>query len=375
MLPVTMLKRCWKSSPHALRHLVLDSLCRIFAEKRTTVAGCEPLFVCGAFCSNSGLAQSARLYARHHMAQSEEVHCVDITTAMLQPRDTELPADCLSLQQAQAMRGRGTVVIHANPPQFQLALCRLGRAFLRRKRIIAYWAWELSAIPSIWRHGLRYVDEVEVPSTFVQRALQDNTDKRVSVVPHPVPPPARRREAHAPDGVLRCLFIFDAASSLARKNPQAALRAFARAFAPGEAELTFKISNPQADEGGLAAFRAACARVPGVHLCTGPLTAAELEELYLRHDVYLSLHRSEGYGLTIREAMLHGLHVVATGWSGNMDFMHGPLAHPVPFRLVPVGQTSGPYRGLRADWAEPDADAAAAILKRLRQTLCVPGHA
>lgn len=375
MMPLNMLKRCWKSSPHAFRYIFLDSLCRLLAERRMTVARSGPLFICGDFCSNSGLAQSARLYAEHQMSLRNEVHCVDITSAMLQQKDTEIPPGCLSLRQTQGMPGRGTVVIHANPPQFQLALCRLGRAFLRRKRIIAYWAWELGAIPSIWRHGLRYVDEVEVPSTFVQRALQNCTDKQVSVVPHPVPRPTRCRETHAPDGILRCLFIFDAASSLARKNPLAALRAFARAFAPGEGELTFKISNPQADDEGLAALRAACAQVPGVHLCTASLTADELEELYLRHDVYLSLHRSEGYGLTIREAMLHGLHLVATGWSGNMDFMHGPLAHPVPFRLVPVEQISGPYKDLRADWADPDVDAAAAILKQLRQTLCVSGHA
>lgn len=84
-----------------------------------------------------------------------------------------------------------------------------------------------------------------------------------------------------------------------------------------------------------------------------------MDELYLRHDVYLSLHRSEGYGLTIREAMLHGLYVIATGWSGNMDFMGGERCYAVPYTLVPVNLNHGFCKGIKARWAEPDIDAAA----------------
>ena len=65
--------------------------------------------------------------------------------------------------------------------------------------------------------------------------------------------------------------------------------------------------------------------------------------------------------------MLHGLHVVATGWSGNMDFMQGKLAHAVPYTLVPVRLDSGPCKGLKARWAEADTRAAANILQTLRQ--------
>lgn len=208
-----------------------------------------------------------------------------------------------------------------------------------------------------------------MPSSFVQRALQGHTNKKISVVPHDVPQPAGRKTAYAEDGVLRCLYIFDAASSFERKNPLAALKAFELAFAPGEAELTFKISNYRADDKAFAVFQNACARVPGVRILAETLSPPALEELYLRHDVYLSLHRSEGYGLTIREAMLHGLHVVGTGWSGNMDFMSGELAHPVPYALVPVNLNSGPCKGLKATWAEADVREAAGILQKVRRSL------
>ena len=354
------LKRCWKTSPQSLRCLLLGGLCLLRAQKRVTVADAAPLFVCGAFRSSSGLAHSARLYAQHQQRMGADVLLVDIIATAEEP---------LNPEQILNTRGRGTVVIHANPPQFQLALCKLGKDFLRGKRLIGYWAWELETIPDIWRQALQYVDEVETPSSFVQRALQGHTDKKISVVPHDVPQPAGRKTAYAKDGVLRCLYIFDAGSSFERKNPLAALKAFELAFAPGEAELTFKVSNYQADDKAFAAFQAACARVPGVRILAETLSSAALEALYLRHDVYLSLHRSEGYGLTIREAMLHGLHVVGTGWSGNIDFMSGELAHPVPYRLVPVNLNFGPCKGLKATWAEADVREAAGILQELRRRL------
>ena len=363
------LKRCWKTSPQSLRCLLLGGLCLLRAQKRVTVADAAPLFVCGAFRSSSGLAHSARLYAQHQQRMGADVLLVDITATMLQQRDFTPAEEPLDPEQILNTRGRGTVVIHANPPQFQLALCKLGKDFLRGKRLIGYWAWELETIPDIWRQALQYVDEVEVPSSFVQRALQGHTDKKISVVPHDVPQPAGRKTAYAEDGVLRCLYIFDAASSFERKNPLAALKAFELAFAPGEAELTFKISNYQADDKAFAVFQNACARVPGVCILAETLSPPALEELYLRHDVYLSLHRSEGYGLTIREAMLHGLHVVGTGWSGNMDFMSGELAHPVPYALVPANLNCGPYKGLKATWAEADVREAAEILQKVRRSL------
>lgn len=369
------LKRCWKASPQSVRCLMLGSLCLLRAQKRITAADASPLFVCGAFRCSSGLAQSARLYARHRQQQGENVLLVDISTAMLQQRDYFPVEEPLSVSQVSAMCGCGTVVIHANPPQFQLALCQLGKNFLRNKHLVAYWAWELEAIPAVWKQALQYVDEVQVPSQFIQRALRAHTGKKISVVPHDVPEPGRRKTAYAEGGVLRCLYIFDAASSFARKNPLAALQAFERAFAPGQAELTFKVSNSQSDAPTFTAFREACARVPGVRLLTEIMTPEAMEELYLRHDVYLSLHRSEGYGLTIREAMRYGLHAVATGWSGNMDFMQGPLAHPVPYTLAPVRMDDGPYKGLRAHWAEADVDAAANILRGLRKDLTGEAHA
>lgn len=372
----SLAKKCWKELPQPVRRVVLGGLCAVFVGRRAPVReDAGPLFVLGAFRSSSGLAQGARLYAEAVRRAGRPVLLVDITAAMLQRQDFPLPDGVLSLEEARTRRGGGTVVLHANPPQFQLTLCRLGREFLRQKRIVGYWAWELQEIPAIWKQALRYVDAVEVPSTFVREAVARHTRAPVTVLPHAVPAPPRVKQDYAADGVVRCLFSFDFSSSFERKNPLAALQAFAQAFPAGRAELTFKVSGADDSQPQFAAFRTACARVAGVRLLTQCLDAAALEALYLRHDIYLSLHRSEGYGLTIREAMRCGLYVVATGWSGNMDFMRGEKTFAVPYTLTPVNLHSGPCKGLRTVWAEADVPAAAALLRQIAATLLPAGPA
>jgi glycosyltransferase involved in cell wall biosynthesis len=323
--------------------------------------------ILGAFRSSSGLAQGARLYANRVEREGRAVIRVDITEAMVQQPTFSLEeSGAIPLKEFMSMKLPCILVIHANPPQFHLVLFKLGKRFLHNKKIIGYWAWELAVVPDVWRHALQYLDAVEVPSAFVREALLPCTDKEVVVVPHVLEAPQKQKTAFACDGIVRCLFIFDMGSAFARKNPMAALEAFRLAFKPGEAEMTFKVSSPQVDYENFKKFEQACAQVPGVSIMTETLDDGALEELYLKHDIYLSLHRSEGYGLTIHEALLYGLHAVATGWSGNMDFMDAPKAHAVPYSLVPMQEKNGAFKGLKARWAEADVTAAAEILRKLR---------
>lgn len=363
------LKAAWQHSPSWLRKLVITALSWRIGP-HDPQAPEQPLYVLGAFASSSGLAEGARLYAQARRREGKEVICLDITHAMQQRADfPQGLEDVIAFDDRQQLTRPGAVVIHANPPQFQLALLRLGKDFLHNKRILGYWAWEVETLPSIWVQALRLLDGVEVPSRFVQNAIQRHTARPVRVVPHEVISPSLRKTTFMEDGILRCLYSFDVSSGMNRKNPEAALRAFAEAFPQGGAELTFKVSGATAAPAAMEALRERCRSVPHVHIITDILDRDALSRLYCRHDVYLSLHRSEGYGLTIREAMLHGLHVVATGWSGNMDFMDGELSHPVPFTLVPLKEKRGPLKGLKGQWAEADTAAAAAILRKLREQL------
>jgi glycosyltransferase involved in cell wall biosynthesis len=155
----------------------------------------------------------------------------------------------------------------------------------------------------------------------------------------------------------------DARSSFSRKNPEAALRAFRMAFGRSDAaKLVLKLTGPDEE---LARFERSVAALLGndIEILKKQLSDTALADLYRSADAYLSLHRSEGFGLPLLEAMAHGMPVVATGWSGNLDFMPPDDCNLVPFRLVPVSDVSAIYSD--SVWADPDIEAAATMLRRL----------
>lgn len=365
------LKKLWSHSPIFIRKLfiLLLSYCISPHNKH---AQQQPIYVLGAFKSSSGLGESARLYAKSQLRKGYTVICLDITHAMHQRDDFLHEVDgIVPFHNREKLINPGTIVIHANPPQFQLVLISLGKKFLHNKRIVAYWAWEVETLPMSWISGLQHVDMIEVPSMFVQRTIQKYTKKQVVVVPHEIMIPVQKKTKFMTDGIIRCLYCFDIGSGMNRKNPQAVLRAFIEAFPHGGAELTLKVSGAAANKEKMQKFKEQCDRIQNVHIITDILDRDNMSNLYLNHDIYLSLHRSEGYGLTIREAMLHGLHIVATGWSGNMDFMYGKLAHPVPYHLIEIKEYEGPLKGIKGKWAEADITEAVQILRKLKNELAL----
>ncbi len=195
----------------------------------------------------------------------------------------------------------------------------------------------------------------------------------LAVADGPRPAPDRGRFG-IPPAAVAVLVSFDPSSDLERKNPRAALEAFARAatHAP-QLRLVIKLMLPPAGADGLAPrlawLRAAAAADPRIIVIDDALDDVDLYALFASCDAYLSLHRAEGLGLGMLEAMHLGLPVVATAYSGNMSFMDARSACLVPFRTVPVQGTSLPtYAAVAAlgpTWADPDVDAAAAHLVRL----------
>ncbi len=263
------------------------------------------------------------------------------------------------------------LVLHINPPLLPLAMLRLGRAVLRHRRIIGYWAWELPVVPQDWRAGLPFVHEVWAPSRFTAAALDPLLPGRVRVVPHPLaitPPTAQpdRPGFALPPDVVTVLVSFNLASSFERKNPLAAIAAFRAAFANrNDRLLLLKVGYPEHFPADLARLRQAIGASPNMRLDSGTLSPCRSRALIASADIVLSLHRSEGFGLVPAEAMLLGKPVIATGWSGNMDFMDATCAAPLGYRLVPVADPRGVYDIPGAEWAEPDLDEAVVQLRRL----------
>ena len=188
------------------------------------------------------------------------------------------------------------------------------------------------------------------------------TRRPVLVVPHHIPP----GEAHVRDPAIpfTVLVIADSRSSLSRKNPKGALQAFRMAF--GEAPAAHLILKLAGHPDAWQALKQSAGELlagNNIEIVAGFLDKAAMAALYLRCDVLLSLHRAEGFGLTMLEAMANGIPVVATGWSGNIDFMSPADSHLVPYRLITVVDAAEIYGN--SSWAEPDLEQAALSLHRL----------
>jgi glycosyltransferase involved in cell wall biosynthesis len=263
------------------------------------------------------------------------------------------------------------LVLHINPPLLPLAMLRLGREVLRGRRIIGYWAWELQTVPPAWRVGLPFVHEVWVPSRFTADALGKLAPGRVRVVPHPVALAAPTAEPDRigfglPPDAVTVLVSFNMASSFERKNPLAAIAAFRAAFGDRDDRLlVIKVGFPEHFPADIARLRDAVGGARNIRLDIGTLSPHRSRSLTASADIVLSLHRSEGFGLVPAEAMLLGKPVIATGWSGNMDFMDADCAVPVGYRLVPVRDPRGVYDIPGAVWAEADLGETVEQLRRL----------
>lgn len=232
---------------------------------------------------------------------------------------------------------------------------------------VGIWNWELEVFPEAWSSAFDLLDEVWAPSSFVERAIAARSPVPVRVVPYAVErlPIAGHAPFALPEGRFTFLTSCDLASCLQRKNPLAAIRAFRRAFGlRRDVQLVVKVLGADARPADLAMLVAACGGQPNIRLIDRVLDDAGLGALYQRCDAYVSLHRAEGFGFPLAEAMASGKPVIATAYSGNQDFMTEANSLPVPYRLVPIEEAWGPYpRG--APWAEPDEDAAAAHMLAL----------
>jgi glycosyltransferase involved in cell wall biosynthesis len=267
------------------------------------------------------------------------------------------------------------LVLHVNSPILPAALLRLkNRGFMRGRRVVGYWAWELPVAPDSWLAGVPFVHEIWTPSRFSAAALERLAPGRVRVVPHPVasvppnPSPLTRADFGLPGAALIVLVSFSLASSYARKNPQAAIAAFRAAFGDrADRILLLKISHADHASEDFEALRAAAGNAANIRFETRIFPAPDNYALMQCADIVLSLHRSEGFGLVPAEAMCLGRPVVATDFSGTKDFLDAGCGMPIAYRLIPARDPRGVFEAPGAMWAEADIGQASSALTALAQ--------
>ena len=271
----------------------------------------------------------------------------------------------------------GVDVFCVNGDEIDTALAHLGS----RRRQAAHSAilpmWELAQYPSPWARQLERFDEVWAPSAFIRDAIEPAV--AVPVVYLPEAAGVRitrflgRQYFGIPDSAFTFLFAFDLRSYQQRKNPFAVLDAYGelvRSRPKSDLALIIKTSGSDVHPDAAAALRQQLRERNG-HLGLGRLmtiehglTESETKNLVRCCDCFVSLHRSEGFGRFLAEAMFLGKPVIATAYSGNMDFMSAEVACLVGYRLVPVAEGEYPY-GTGQVWADPDVDEAVAWMTRL----------
>lgn len=257
-----------------------------------------------------------------------------------------------------------------NADQLAILARVLGRSLLRARYNIGYWAWEVDVFPIQMAASEEFVDEIWAPSDHAAISIRDAVTKPVRSFPPPIPTPSSssttKRDLSLPEGHL-FLFCFDFLSVFERKNPLAVVDAFRRAFPrPSGVTLLIKSVNGHLRPDELVRLRRHASERPDIVIRDDSLSASEQEALIAACDTYVSLHRAEGFGFTMAEAMARGKPVIATGYSGNLEFMTPENSFLVPYRLTPVGAGHDPYPE-RATWATPDIEAAARTMKAVVQ--------
>lgn len=246
---------------------------------------------------------------------------------------------------------------------------RLGPRFLDGRYAIGTWWWESNKLPQALVQRLPLFDEIWAGSTFVADALRPYTDAPVCVFPLPIRVPdlgplPPRADLGLPEGYL-FMFSFDLNSTVERKNPEGLIKAFRSAFAPGEgAHLVIKTTNGQRHLDDLEWMRMLTADRSDIHIVDEFLPSAVRDAWAQSCDCYVSLHRSEGFGLTLAEAMAAGKPVIATRFSANLDFMNDDVGFLVDCSPWELHKQTGPYPE-GTIWADPDIHQAARLMRQV----------
>lgn len=327
------------------------------------------LTVVGFFAYSFGLGESGRALIRACAAASINFETVSIEAPFRRLHDEPAPHP---RPPGAAPRQAALICMNANgmhlvPPEL-LQAARAGQYH------IGHWYWELERFPAQWLDAFHAVDELWAASPFIRDCLARVSPRPVLFVPPPVEVRLQRAYARADFGLpvdkFLFLFSYDFDSYVQRKNPRASIAAFLQAFAPGNDEVMLAIKTLHGDRypQQLAELREIARADPRVRLLELSLSRDESFGLISVCDSYLSLHRSEGFGLGMAEAMALGKPVVATGYSGNLAFMQPDNSCLVGYRLVPVGADEY-LHGEGQVWAEPDIADAARQMRRLVQDM------
>ncbi|HQY13456.1 MAG TPA: glycosyltransferase family 4 protein [Ilumatobacteraceae bacterium] len=325
-------------------------------------AGGDGVDLVGYLTAELGVGQAGRLAEQALTAAGVDVATTVTSRTLSRQRSAYDPSGAA---------GHRTIVAAVNADQLGLLRRDLGAGFFEGRYTIGQWFWETESFPVRFHHAFSWVDEVWAATTHMCDAFTAGAPTGLPVTHMPLPllaPPVDHTLSRAALGLtdrFTFLFCFDMFSIIERKNPLAIVNAFRAAFRPNEGPaLVIKTINGGARLAALEHLRWQCRDRDDITVIDGYLDTATSGALMAHADCYISLHRAEGLGLTMAEAMSLGKPVIATAYSGNMDFMTPETALLVPWSPVAVPSGAEPY-DVGSVWADPDIGVAASLMQRV----------
>jgi glycosyltransferase involved in cell wall biosynthesis len=247
---------------------------------------------------------------------------------------------------------------------------RLGKKSLDNFYNIGYWFCEVPHIPDNWAHQMEYFDEIWTSSSFCANAFSRSARIPVNKIPlhieaRDITKRIASRIAGGNEFNFNFLTIFNVYSDAERKNALFTIRAFLNAYEKNKnIRLIVKVSNLEHDPILVDKLSAIRQQHKNIEIIDGYVETEKVQALYEKADAYVSLHRAEGFGLTISDAMSRGIPVITTGYSGNMEFCQPDDTRLVSYSLRTVGHERLRYRSDDV-WAEPDMTDAVLAFKEV----------
>lgn len=317
----------------------------------------------GNICAESGLGQSCRL-----VASALDKTGFPLSIYKYEQLGAEGQGDHSWENRLSKELPYDVNLIHINPHELGLAFIQQDASVWNYRYNIGYWLWELEEFPDEWIPCFQCLDEIWAPSEFICNAIRKKTTLPVRCMPYYVDVHIGtiydRKHFGIPEDKFLYLMMYDQSSCMERKNPIGVLNAFKMAFEKENENvgLVIKINNPTPES--RKQIRSVLDGYTNVYLIEETLSRDEVNSLTKCVDVVVSLHRAEGFGLVLAEAMLLGTPTIATNWSSNTEFMNENVACMVDYELITIEKDMPPFKAGNR-WADANLDQAAEYMKKL----------
>ncbi|MEM9135021.1 MAG: glycosyltransferase [Actinomycetota bacterium] len=354
-----------RTEPYPRRRGTLSAPQRKQPVRRPRHYGSSPrgLNMIGCFRSESGLGQAARASLSAVRSLGHDFSVIDTSEEYVSRNAADVGLE------AEVFGAAGSVnLVHANADEMLTLSQRVFRHRLAGRFTAAMWFWEPAELPRWSLPAFETVDELWVASDYLVDVFGQYGKVPVTNIGLGVDLPDARSVDRAAfgfdDDELVFLFVYDALSSHGRKNPEKVVEAFIKAFGPSfdDVRLVVKVSNLNKFPASKAKLEQLAATTPVITLIDEYFTRDRVLDLMAAADVYVSLHAAEGFGLTLLEAMALGTPVIATAYSGSMDFTTEANSWLVDYDLMATTEQTGPYPP-GSVWASPRVDSAVDFMR------------